>query len=714
MSNGLHVTVSDALGNFSLPASPQPFVWIHRGDGFDCDGWYQRVGDQVHEEGMVFCLTPAPTRSRFGHITDLHVDVSAGAFGVSAGETTSDKLLAVLAELHVEHGCDLVLATGDLTNRGAVADFTDLRSALERSPLPVFYMPGNHDHYGDYFETRDPDDQDGDPEAGESHHSQQTRALGSGWRYEQELGPRWWSMTEGGLRIVAIDWYTWEAGTDIDIQREWLAADLAHAEQDTPVLVLSHDLMPRSFFDGLAQAAPHVRIVGSLSGHWHTARSARIDGELHLNTGNPMFGSWDWSPPHTRLLEWRSNELAVETRRLGVSPDHRQITFSSSPVAGEADPAHLIRWRSILPGVAHLGCPKIVDRGRGLSSTVVGWRNEDAVAGGVTAVSNSDGSAEWTVHLEGGVLGSIATQGQDIVAVTIDGELTSIESKTGSVRWTAAMNDRRGLWVCSAPLIAEDVVVVGSGPAYAGFSLTDGRPLWSRSDLGSHEMYPSYGNGLVSDSMVILGLPSVEPSIVALDPRTGQTIWSVGGPGRSSPAGSLTWGDNGLFYGLSQGTELFCFDSANGEERFRIALEGHYTWAAPAFTPHGVVVVTGDARAHSCDPDDGSSRWQTELPAELTNGFAPYRGVGRSSITSPLVVDRESAASHCLAATTDGAVWEIAVATGEARRTALLPAPITSGLGLSEDAVIIPTSDGSLWCLELESGQRKPLLRRSA
>lgn len=706
VSNGLEVAITDSFGEFVLAESDQPFVWVHRGAGLDCDEWYRSVGEPSGDEEkgpIIFRLTVAPTRRRIGHITDLHVDVSSGAFGLAEGDTTSDKLAAVLAELRFEHGCDLVLATGDLTNRGAVADFAGLRSALEGSPLPVFYMPGNHDHYGDYFASRDGSGQEGGSNSDEADRSERTQTLGSGWRYEQELGPRWWSMTECGLRIVAIDWYTWEAGTDDEVQREWLAADLAMAESGTPVLVLSHDLMPRSFFEDLARAAPHVRIIGSLSGHWHTARSARVDGEVHLNTGNPMFGSWDWSPPHVRLLSWQDDELKVETRRLGVGKEHRQTTFSPSAVTGDAKPGHLVRWRSTLPGVAHLGGPTIIDRDQEPSSIVVGWRNEDSLAGGVTSVSNLDGTAEWTVYLGGGVLAPVAVRDQDVVAVTIDGQVASIESRTGSVRWTAAMADRRGLWVCSAPLIADDVVVVGSGPVFAGFAMADGRELWNRSDLGSHEMYPSYGDGLVSDNVVILGLPSAEPSIVALNPRTGETIWQAGGPGRSSPAGSLIWGEHERFYGLSQGTELFCFDSASGEELFRVPLEGHYTWAAPAATPQGVVVVTGDARVHACDPIDGSPSWQMELPAGHTLGFAPYKGLGRSSITSPIVTEQQRDAPHCLVATTDGGVWKIEVLTGEVRRLVLLPAPITSGIGLCSDSVIVPTSNGSLWSLALEN-----------
>ena len=685
VSNGLEVTVTDSIGGWDLPVAAWagrelPFVWVHRGAGFDCRDWFR-----VPSEGPItFRMQPVlDARTRFGHITDLHVDASSGAFGLSAGDCTADRLGAVLTELRDGFGCDAVLATGDLTNRGADDDFVELRRALDRSPLPIFHMPGNHDHYGDYFE---PNAEGSAAPAGPS-----------GRRYEAHLGPRWWSMTEGGMRIVAIDWHSWHHD-DADLQRTWLAADLASTAPGTSVLILSHDLMSQDFFEHVTSVAPHVRILGSLSGHWHTARAGRAghgNGELHLNTGNPMFGSWDWSPPHARILEFDGSQLSVETRALGVGPQHRTATFRSVPVSGAARPTERARWRLHLDGVAHLGGP-VVATSEMQQRCVVTWRDEDRLVGGVTAVDTA-GAVVWTARLEGSVLGRAAVAGSDVAAVAIDGQVVVHDVETGNRRWSVRLESDRGLWMSSAPLLTDTAVVVGSGPVFAGLDRHDGHVRWRRIDLGSHEMYPSYGGGLVDTTRVIIGMPSVEPSLYALDASTGETVWaSNSNSGGGSPAGSLVWGAGGRIYGLSHRPELFCVDAATGAERFRVVVDGHYTWAAPLVTEAGVLVMTADARLVCFDADEGAELWRTDVPAEATHGFAPYRGWGPSSITGPVL----GADGRCFVATTDGAVWSIDSGSGSVQRLAQLPAAVTAGIVRLGEQLLVPTADGSLWSVD--------------
>ncbi len=690
VSNGVESVVTGPDGSWQLSDVGQPFVWVHRGGGFDCDDWYRPIGD----EPLVFRLHPSNrTRTRFAHVTDLHVDVSTGVFDLRQGDCTAERLRAVFSELADGFGCDFVLATGDLTNRGTLDDLAEFRAALIDSPVPVFFMPGNHDHYGGYFETADPVP---DPVTAEPS------SRPSGWRYEAQLGPRWWSMSEAGLRIVAIDWHSWHLDEDADVQRVWLASDLRHAPAGTAVLILSHDLMSRDFYEYLAEVAPHVRIVGSLSGHWHTARSGRIDGELHLNTGNPMFGSWDWSPPHARVLEFDGSRLSVRTRALAVEPEHRSATFVSAPVADGAVPTDRVRWRSALDGVAHLGGPVVAESDRG-RLVVAGWRDEDHSNGGVSAISTADGAVLWSARLDGAVVGRVDVTGGDVTAVTIDGRVAMFDLATGAQRWSRRLDSSRGLWVCSKPLVAGGAVVVGSGPLLAGLDRRDGRELWRRTDIGSHEMYPNYGDGLVADRNVILGMPSIEPSIHAVDAATGETAWTLTATtGGGSPAGSLTYGSDRRAYGLSHRPELFCIDASTGEELFRVDVGGRYTWAAPLVIDATVLVMSADAWLFGFDAMDGSELWRVQVPAAAAPGFAPYRGPGQSSITSP-VRACEGGEVQSFVASTDGSVWSISPATGVVDRLVRLPAAVTAGIAVSGDSLIVPTADGSLWCVDATS-----------
>ena len=68
------------------------------------------------------------------HISDLHC-------GAREAPEADDALVALVAELAPE----LVVASGDLSNRGRVTELERARALLERVPAPVLAVPGNHD-----------------------------------------------------------------------------------------------------------------------------------------------------------------------------------------------------------------------------------------------------------------------------------------------------------------------------------------------------------------------------------------------------------------------------------------------------------------------------------------------------------------------------------------------------------------------------------------
>ncbi|MBV8936436.1 MAG: metallophosphoesterase [Alphaproteobacteria bacterium] len=67
------------------------------------------------------------------HLSDLH-------FG-RHDETVAERLLADISEVQP----DLVVVTGDLTQRARHRQFAAARAFLERFPMPIIVVPGNHD-----------------------------------------------------------------------------------------------------------------------------------------------------------------------------------------------------------------------------------------------------------------------------------------------------------------------------------------------------------------------------------------------------------------------------------------------------------------------------------------------------------------------------------------------------------------------------------------
>jgi 3',5'-cyclic AMP phosphodiesterase CpdA len=68
------------------------------------------------------------------HISDLH-----------RGTREAPALDDALVELCHELGPELVVASGDLSNRGRVAELEQAKALLDRLPAPVLAVPGNHD-----------------------------------------------------------------------------------------------------------------------------------------------------------------------------------------------------------------------------------------------------------------------------------------------------------------------------------------------------------------------------------------------------------------------------------------------------------------------------------------------------------------------------------------------------------------------------------------
>lgn len=68
------------------------------------------------------------------HISDLHRGTRA--------EPALDQALVTLCH---ELSPELVIASGDLSNRGRLTELSDARELFERLPAPVLAVPGNHD-----------------------------------------------------------------------------------------------------------------------------------------------------------------------------------------------------------------------------------------------------------------------------------------------------------------------------------------------------------------------------------------------------------------------------------------------------------------------------------------------------------------------------------------------------------------------------------------
>jgi 3',5'-cyclic AMP phosphodiesterase CpdA len=145
-------------------------------------------------------------------ITDIHLGFEPG----NPDETNRQRLDRVLAELTGgRNRPDLMVATGDLADRGDAESYARLAEALGACPFPVYPCLGNHDDRANFARAF--------PQV----------PLASGFvQYGIDLP---------GLRIIVLD--TLEVGRHgggfCEVRAAWLGAQLAK-DSDTPTVIVMH------------------------------------------------------------------------------------------------------------------------------------------------------------------------------------------------------------------------------------------------------------------------------------------------------------------------------------------------------------------------------------------------------------------------------------------------------------------------------------------
>lgn len=693
VSDGLHVTLTDDDGAFTLPGHG-PFVTLTRPSGWTTDRWY--LPAEAGGADLEFVLTPQeqPLPLTFVHVSDLHVSLGETDLAPDGSDATiwfadgamrervvtSPRVIADLWQDVARRVPDaaFVAATGDLTNTGSDGEYAAWVAAAQGSPVPIVAIPGNHDHHAQADEL--PDDA-----TGVDFHAVPSR-------YERHLGPRWFSFDHAGLHVVAIDWFTHLLGIDTDVQEAWLRADLALVPEDRAIVLLSHDQMPTAFFERLPRHP-----VATFSGHWHTSRVARVDGALHVNTPTATFGGLDYSPAAMRVVRWDGREVALETiaRTDDGFDGFAAATYRAAPRSRAAD-SEVAR----LPGAVHRAGPTVVG-----DLVVATSRDEDAARGWLTAVDRRTGAVVWQVDASSPVKASPCPVGGGVVMVDVTGETTCVELD-GTVRWRRHIDDPLRLWTYLAPTTHADLVYVGDVARFVALDHATGTEAWVRTDLGQRENITSWADPTVVDGTLLVAFAGQTPVLYGLDPATGATRWPVGESGRSIYRGTAVEVAMNLPRTIvappladPEGSDAYVVRLGAMVERIRAA-DGSSVWAVPhhgwfnpgrlAILDDLVVAITGMGRMRAYARSTGDLAWEAEVgrPAPLAAG--PYRAGG------PLALGGvATAGDRLLAPLGDGSLVTVA-GDGSATPIAALGAPCLAAPALDGDHAWVATVDGGL------------------
>ena len=225
------------------------------------------------------------------------------------GTTNTPVRIALLSDTHVDQGTnralyaarftqvisavntsrvDLVLVAGDLTEHGSPEEMKDFQNRIQSFPVPVWYVPGNHDV--------------GDKRLKESTAGVDSQRVDD---YERALGKSWFVREFAGLRILGIN--SPILGSDLPQEKAmWTFLDEAVASAPaTPTLVLLHHPLYAKSADEpggvywnvepeprqrLLALMRRTRVKAVLSGHLHQSLVNRLDNLLFLTTVPVAFG----------------------------------------------------------------------------------------------------------------------------------------------------------------------------------------------------------------------------------------------------------------------------------------------------------------------------------------------------------------------------------------------------------------------------------------
>lgn len=567
VSDGLSVRMTGPDGTFRLPGWA-PYVWISPPSGWSCSGWWQPRGRASHD----FTLVPAPHQQtvRLAHITDLHLTVRASN---PAGVPLTGSVLHSLAGAIRNSRADLIVGTGDITDRGTVAELKGAVKALKGVGVPFRLLPGNHDHYGHQDE----------PDVADSPVFDDELGSGTFTRWEQVVGPRWWSMNLGDLHLVALDWFSARTGWDRRQQLSWLGADLALVPPGRPVVLLSHESPDDHFFQSLKGMAPHLRVVACLSGHRHSPRAVVLNQTFHLSTGPALMSGRDLSPAQFRLCSWDGSHFASETI----------VPVGGTPARHRSSPP---RW-AFETRVAGSHSLSLAAHPDGVIATTA---NHDRASGVVVLVDGSSGRTIWRWKCPQGI-GSAASPGPDgeVYLQSIPG--TTMRLDGGSLTWMVEAADSIGTRVASPPILTDcgGVLTVGRGLLRC-LDSSNGRVRWARHLEGANENHNPHG-GRIIDGLAAIALAH---GLIALEAKSGNVVWADG-PGVSRPQGPPADLGDGTMIVVREGGWVERVEVSSGRIRWRTAIGEPACVAEPVVIEELVLVVSAGAGIFVLDSKTG-------------------------------------------------------------------------------------------------------------
>jgi Icc protein len=238
-------------------------------------------------------------RVLLAQITDIHLGFDPD----NPAEFNRKRLDQIVA--HLATGVnrpDVLLATGDLVDRGDVASYRRLKNALSLAPCPVLFAMGNHDAREAFLEIF--------PET----------PVNDGFVQ--------YAVDFPGRRLIVID--TLEEGRHggafCEARAQWLSARLDEAPETPTVIIMHHPPIEVGIeWMNTHPEEPWVqRFAGAIAGHAQV--EALLCGHLHRSISAP------WKGVTVSICSSSAPQVSLDLRPIDPDrPDNRPMIIADAP-----------------------------------------------------------------------------------------------------------------------------------------------------------------------------------------------------------------------------------------------------------------------------------------------------------------------------------------------------------------------------------------------
>lgn len=303
VSDGYHVVLTDAEGNYSFPRIPEAYyVHISIPSAYEIPlrqgqpVFYKKLEDRP---AYNFVLKPLKNGPEMAFNLFLVADPQCQWIW-HVRRLREEGIADMRAYAHKAKGPDYAITLGDIAysegfrNTNYLLPMIREEFSVEKTGMPVFQTIGNHD-----FEYPLTAVEEASP----------TISVRRNRYFEDMFGPANYSFNRGDVHIVSMFDVCFEGfgapgkyhGDFSDDQVEWLKQDLANVPEGKLVILCVHipfeDAAKKSpnmqrVMDLLAARTPKARIV---SGHTHTIKHLHYENGVSEFVAGAMSGCWWWS-----------------------------------------------------------------------------------------------------------------------------------------------------------------------------------------------------------------------------------------------------------------------------------------------------------------------------------------------------------------------------------------------------------------------------------